>query len=275
VAFSKVRCYDRCVRLVLIATLAVGCSRPAARRDDVAPEARPASRADVSPAAGAAGADTLSGTASAAADAPRDASVDAPRAAIVDAPMAWSAEREKLTLEYRRVHSDPSAADLAIEPRVIVLHFTGGSSAASTRAYFDNTKIEASRKTLARGGAVNVSAHFVVDRDGTIYRLQPETRFARHCIGLNHVAIGIENVGDGARYPLTEAQVAADAALVRDLAARFPITHLLGHHEVMSFRDNAYYVELDRSYKNDKDDPGTTFMSSVRARVADLGLAGL
>jgi len=26
----------------------------------------------------------------------------------------------------------------------------------------------------------------------------PETWMARHCIGLNHVAIGIENVGDGA-----------------------------------------------------------------------------
>jgi hypothetical protein len=261
-----VRGYDRHGRLVLIAPLAVGCSRPAARRDDVAPESHPAPRIEVS---------ATTGDAPASARALLDASSDAPGVAIVDAPMGWSAEREKRTLEFRRVHSDRSATDISIEPRMIVLHFTGGSSAASTRAYFDNTKIEASRKALARGGAVNVSAHFVVDRDGTIYRLQPETRFARHCIGLNHVAIGIENVGDGARYPLTEAQVAADAALVRDLAARFPITHLLGHHEVMSFRDNPYYVELVPAYKNVKNDPGESFMSSVRARVADLGLAGL
>jgi N-acetyl-anhydromuramyl-L-alanine amidase AmpD len=185
-----------------------------------------------------------------------------------------SDERERLTLSYRRAHSDEAATDLTIEPRVILLHFTGGNSAASTRRYFDNVRIEASRKTLARGGAVNVSAHFVVDRDGTIYRLQPETRFARHCIGLNHVAIGIENVGDGAAYALTDAQVAADAALVRELASRFAITHLLGHHEVMSFRDNAYYVELDRTYANDKDDPGAAFMARVRERVADLRLQG-
>jgi N-acetyl-anhydromuramyl-L-alanine amidase AmpD len=252
------------VRFVLIAMVMLACSRPAARRDEVPPEAHLTPRG--------------SGTARVN-DAPSDAATaappDAPRAAIVDAPMAWSAEREKLTLSYRRAHSDRSAADLTIEPRVIVLHFTGGSSAASTRAYFDNPAIEASRKALARAGAVNVSAHFVVDRDGTIYRLQPETRFARHCIGLNHLAIGIENVGDGGRYPLTEAQVAADAALVRDLAARFPITHLLGHHEVMSFRDHPYYVELDAAYKNDKDDPGERFMTSVRERVTDLGLAGL
>jgi hypothetical protein len=262
------------VRIVLYATLAVGCSRPAARRDDVAPEVRsPATTTDR-------GGTTLAVTprvpdGAAPGTAPVDAPTDAPRAAIVDAPMAWSAEREQLTLDYRRAHSDKDAADLAIEPRVIVLHFTGGSSAASTRSYFDNTKIEASREALARGGAVNVSAHFVVDRDGTIYRLQPETRFARHCIGLNHVAIGIENVGDGKRYPLTDAQIAADASLVRDLAARFPITHLLGHHEVMSFREHPYYVELDPAYKNDKDDPGEQFMSSVRERVADLRLAGV
>lgn len=194
---------------------------------------------------------------------------------IVDAPMKWSAERAELTLEYRRQHSDPDAADLTITPHVIVLHYTAGDSAAATRTYFDNVRIEAGRKDLARAGAVNVSSHFLVDRDGTIYQLQPETRFARHCIGLNHVAIGIENVGDGDKHPLTDAQVAADAALVRDLAGRYPITHLLGHSEVMKFRDNPLYVERDASYKNDKPDPGDAFMAKVRARVADLKLAGL
>jgi hypothetical protein len=254
------------VRIVLIATLAVSCSRPAARRDEVAREAHVHT-----PAVGAAPAVT---SVDAAFAMPIDAAPDAPRATIVEAPMAWSTEREKLTLEYRRAHSDGSATDLAIAPRVIVLHFTGGNSAASTRAYFDNTRIEASRKALARGGAVNVSAHFVVDRDGTIYRLQPETRFARHCIGLNHIAIGIENVGDGKRYPLTDAQVEADAVLVRELSSRFAITHLLGHHEVMAFRSHPYFLELDPAYANDKDDPGERFMARVRQRVADLGLAG-
>jgi N-acetyl-anhydromuramyl-L-alanine amidase AmpD len=198
-----------------------------------------------------------------------------PAPAIVDAPMTWSAERETLTLEYRRQHSDPEAADLTITPHVIVLHYTGGGSAKATRAYFDNLRIERGRKDLARAGAVNVSAHFLVDRDGTIYRLQPATRFARHCIGLNHVAIGIENVGDGDRFPLTDAQVAADAALVRDLAGRYPITHLLAHSEVMKFRDDPLYVERDPAYRNTKPDPGAAFMAKVRARVADLHLKGL
>jgi len=54
---------------------------------------------------------------------------------------------------------------------------------------------------------LNVSAHFLVDRDGTIYQLMPETRMARHAIGVNHLAIGVENVGDERKWPLTEAQM--------------------------------------------------------------------
>ena len=199
---------------------------------------------------------------------------DSPGVAIVDAPMAWSAERERLTLAYRRAHSDPDAADLTIEPTVIVLHYTDGGSAKSTRAYFDTPTIEASRAELARAGKVNVSAHFVVDRDGTIYQLQPVTRFARHCIGLNHVAIGIENAGNESTFPLTAAQVDADAALIRELARTHKITRLLGHYEVMGFRTNPLYLERDPTYKNDKPDPGKAFMAKVRAKVSDLGLAG-
>ena len=197
-----------------------------------------------------------------------------PSLPVIEAPIAWTDERARLTLDYRRAHSDPGATDLTIEPQVIVLHATGGNSAHATRAYFDPPRIEAARKALARGGAVNVSAHYLIDRDGTIYRLQPETRFARHCIGLNHIAIGIENVGDGDRVPLTDAQVAADAALIRELCRRFRITHLLGHSEVMSFRSHPYYVERVSGYRNEKDDPGAQFMARVRERVADLKLAG-
>lgn len=243
----------------LVFAVAAGCSQPARdgapRPDD--PPARPAAvPVDAAEPVDAAAAPP-----------------DAPALAIVDAPMKWSDERARLTLAYRRRHSDEHARDLAIEPRVIVLHYTAGGSAKGTRGYFDNPRVEPSRKQLAAAGAVNVSSHYLVDRDGTIYRLQPETRFARHCIGLNHVAIGIENVGDEARWPLTEAQVRANAALVRELAARFPITHLLGHHEVMSFRAHPYYIERDPRYTNSKPDPGAAFMAKVRALVDDLGLS--
>ncbi len=249
------------MRIVLIIAVAVGCSstRDGASRPD--PQPQPPQPVAV--------------VADAAIELDAAVPIDAPLATIVDAPMKWSAEREQLTLAYRKLHSDAAATDVTIDPRVIVLHYTAGGSAKGTRNYFDNPRIEAARKELAKAGAVNVSSHFVVDRDGTIYRLQPETRFARHCIGLNHLAIGIENVGDEKKFPLTDAQVEADAALVRDLVARFPkITHLLGHHEVMSFRKNPYYVERDPDYANNKPDPGAKFMAKVRERVADLKLSG-
>jgi len=190
--------------------------------------------------------------------------------AIVDWPITWNEERERLMLGYRRAHSDPEATDLTIVPRVVVLHYTAGGSAKATHRYFDRTRLEEGRAKLRRGGAANVSAHFLVDRDGTIYRLQPETRMARHCIGLNHVAIGVENVGDGDRWPLTEAQVEANAALIRDLATRHPLTHVIGHHEAKAMEGHPYFVELVAGYRNVKPDPGDQFLRAVRSRIADL-----
>jgi N-acetyl-anhydromuramyl-L-alanine amidase AmpD len=269
--------------LVLVLTFGgAGCSSPGRSLDDErrlgrapAPSAG-AGTADPAASAepGAAGESGASGAsapdAAAAPDAP-----PAPGITIKDAPMPWGEERAALTLEYRRLHSDRAAKDLDITPRVIVLHYTGAGTASSARSTFAPARLGTSRPELQRGGAVNVSAHFLVDRDGTILRLQPETRYARHCIGLNHISIGIENVGDEAKWPLTEAQVAANVALVRDLARRFPITHLLGHHEAASFAGHAYFVELVRSYTNTKPDPGARFMKRVREAVADLSLAGL
>lgn len=194
--------------------------------------------------------------------------------AIIDRPIRWSPEREALTVAYRRAHQDPAAADSRIEPRVVVLHYTGGGSWKATWRYFDRARLERGRAALRRGGEVNVSAHFLVDRDGTIYRLLPETRMARHCIGLNHLAIGIENVGDGARWPLTAAQVEANAALVRDLARRYRITHLIGHSESVAMRRHPYWRERDPDYRNRKRDPGPAFLARVRARLGDLALAG-
>jgi N-acetyl-anhydromuramyl-L-alanine amidase AmpD len=156
---------------------------------------------------------------------------------------------------------------------MIILHWTGINSFESTWNYFNRTRAEAERKDLAAAGDVNVSAHFLVDRDGTIYQLMPETWMARHCIGLNHVAIGIENVGDE-RFPLTDAQAKADVALVRYLAAKYPITHLIGHMEYRAMERHAYFLERDPKYRNTKPDPGEGFMDKVRAMVADLKLQG-
>src|SRR5262249_21926382 len=133
---------------------------------------------------------------------------------IVDKPIPFDDERVKLTLEYRHRHEDPEIKDITIAPKVIVLHYTAGPTFRGTFEYFSGNHMEAARAKLAAAGDLNVSSQFLVDRDGTIYRLMPETQYARHCIGLNHVAIGVENVGDEQKWPLTDAQVDADARLV-------------------------------------------------------------
>lgn len=183
-------------------------------------------------------------------------------------------ERIQLTIAYRREHQDAKADDVIIHPKMVILHWTGNPTFESTWNYFNRTRAEPARAELAAAGEVNVSAHFLVDRDGSIYRLVPETWTARHCIGLNHVAIGIENVGDGEKFPLTGAQVNSDAALVRYLAGKYPITHVIGHQEYRRMEGHPYFLELNPKYRNTKPDPGADFMRQVRALVADLKLEG-
>ena len=205
---------------------------------------------------------------------PPPAADPAPPLPLVDRPITFDDARRALTLEYRRRHEGSEADGVTIAPRMVILHHTGGTSLDAAWRYFDRTRIEASRATLAGAGDLNVSAHFLVDRDGTIVRLLPETTFARHCVGLNHLAIGVENIGDGKAHPLTPAQVEANAALVRHLAARFPITHVIGHHEAVQMQDHPYFRELDPKYRTRKGDPGPAFLAAVRAKIGDLGLQG-
>jgi N-acetylmuramoyl-L-alanine amidase len=180
--------------------------------------------------------------------------------ALIEDLLPWTAEREALTVAYLRAHrtapltGDPDR-DTRMVPRAIVLHWTAGPTAASARATFAPARL-AGRADLADAGALNVGAHFLVDRDGAITRLAPDDRVLRHCIGLN----------------LTEAQVVANVALVRGLASRHPIEVLLGHLEYRRMEGSPLFEERDPAYRTAKPDPGAEFMARVRAGVADLGL---
>lgn len=185
--------------------------------------------------------------------------------------LPFSDTRKELTVAYRAAHT--GGGGLEIEPTGIVLHWTGGATMESAWATFAPTTLSG-RADVAAGGSLNVSAHFLIDRDGSIYRLMPDTWMARHCIGLNHTSIGVENVGDGGTWPLTPAQVAANAELIRYLVTKHPITWLIGHHEYRKMEGTPYFVETDPTYRTVKVDPGDAFMTEVRAAVADLGLQG-
>ena len=195
---------------------------------------------------------------------------------IVDRPISFSEARKDMTLAYIREHYGLAPPDIRITPRMIVLHWTAIDDLEASFRAFDAETI-AGRPDLAGAGEVNVSVQFLVGKDGAIYRLMPETWMARHVIGLNYAAIGIENVGTGSSDDdtLTGAQVAANIALVRYLVRKYPtIEYLIGHHEYTAFEGHPLWRERDAGYRTSKIDPGERFMGAVRAGVRDLGLKG-
>lgn len=238
---------------------------------------RPAPSPPVPPEPSAAWPDPVLDTAVTPVDPDEPGAKRVPDIEIVDWPITYDEERMRLTADYLRYHVGDEAisgdleADVTMVPRVIVLHWTGAPKAKSTWWSFDPVRHGAN---VDPERAVNLSTQFLVDRDGTIYRLFREDWVGRHTIGLNHLAIGIENVGGGRRWPLTEAQVDADAALVRHLAAKYPITHLIGHYEYRLMEGHPYFREVDPTFRTQKEDPGPEFLAAVRERVADLGLQG-
>jgi N-acetylmuramoyl-L-alanine amidase len=149
---------------------------------------------------------------------------------------------------------------------VLLLHYTGMQSG---QAAIDRLRDPAAR----------VSSHYVVEEDGTIWRLVPEHRRAWHA-GISHWraprtktsdprgmdtlngrSVGIEIVNPGHEWgyrPFPAAQMAAVTWLCQGVLARHPIppTNVVGHSDVAPDR---------------KDDPGELFDWPGLAR-AGIGL---
>ncbi|WP_457593145.1 N-acetylmuramoyl-L-alanine amidase [Hydrogenimonas sp.] len=191
---------------------------------------------------------------------------------IVDKPIRFGQERIELTREYIKTHYGLKRKNISITPRIIVVHYTAIADLNRSFAAFFPQKLPGFRSDISAASALNVSAHFLVDRDGTVYRLMDETVMARHVIGLNLYAIGIENVGgsDG-REDLTQPQLESNIALVGYLLSRYPrIEYLIGHYEYLRFEKSPLWLEKDPAYRTLKKDPGERFMRAVRARFPEL-----
>ena len=145
---------------------------------------------------------------------------------------------------------DGSAVDM------LVLHYTGIPNAADAQARLCDA-------------AAKVSAHYMVDEDGTVSRLVDEERRAWHAgeshwrgrDGVNATSIGIEIVNPGHEFgyrPFPEAQMAALETLCLDILARHPIParNVVGHSDVAPAR---------------KEDPGELF-DWARLAAAGVGL---
>jgi N-acetylmuramoyl-L-alanine amidase len=139
---------------------------------------------------------------------------------------------------------------------MLILHYTGMRDARSA--------IERLRSPEAA-----VSAHYVVDEDGTIYRLVEEAWRAQHAgvsfwrgaQDLNDRSIGIEIVNPGHEWgyrDFPDAQIAAVIGLCGGILARYPIParNVIGHSDVAPDR---------------KKDPGERFPWE-RLAAAGIGL---
>jgi N-acetylmuramoyl-L-alanine amidase len=192
---------------------------------------------------------------------------------IFDKPILFDEERKQLSLEYLEKRHGLKQTQPTIKPIMVVLHWTVIPSVEQTFNAFNKSKLPGARKEIATASALNVSSQFLIDRDGTIFRLLPDTVFARHVIGLNYCAIGVENIGSD-KNPLTPAQLVANEQLIRYLKSKYPIEYVIGHYEYTLFKNTPLWKETDPAYSTHKTDPGVDFMKKIRGQIKDLNIKG-
>ena len=194
---------------------------------------------------------------------------------IIDKPIDFGKERIAMTKSYIKQHYGLKVNNIKITPKIIVLHWTAEMSFNKSFKRLQPQKLLTDRKDIAKASLLNVSAQFLVARDGTIFRLMPENWMARHVIGLNYSSIGVENVGGkgNKKDDLTLAQRKSNILLVKYLKAKYPsIEYLIGHHEYRQMESTSLWLEKDKGYRTVKSDPGKKFMSDIRSAVKPLKL---
>ena len=154
-----------------------------------------------------------------------------PRPPIVWRKIPFGATRRAQMRGYSRRHYGIDSAALR-NPRVIVEHFTASGTFSSAFNTF-----AANAPDVELHERPGVCAHFVIDRDGTIFQLVSLRLMCRHTVGLNDRSIGIEHVGySDAEILGRPAQLRASLRLTRWLQARYGIRRrdVIGHAESLS-----------------------------------------
>jgi beta-N-acetylhexosaminidase len=164
-------------------------------------------------------------------------SLVAPKPHIVWKPIPYGAQRKAEMAAYAAKHYEIHSWRL--QPKVIVEHYTASNSFSSAWNAFASNAPDAELHELPGD-----CAHFIVDRDGTIYQLVRLNVMCRHTVGLNYVAIGIEHVGTSDAEILHDpSQLRSSLALTAWLVGRFHIRirNVIGHAESLS---SPYHREL-------------------------------
>ena len=190
----------------------------------------------------------------------------APQPTIVQKPIPFPRERKEQMAAYARRHYDIDSYRLR-EPKVIVEHYTVTSTFQQTFNTFAPDVADAELGELP-----GTCAHYVIDRDGTIYQLVPRSIMCRHTVGLNYTAIGIEHVGfsDGEILRNTR-QMAASLRLTRWLRCRYGIgvNNVIGHSE--SLRSRYHRERVERLKTQTHGDWTRASMRTYRSRLARKG----
>ena len=142
----------------------------------------------------------------------------APQPTIVQKPIPFPRERKEQMAAYARRHYDIDSYRLR-DPKVIVEHYTVTATFQQTFNTFAPNNPDPSSRSYP-----GTCAHYVIDRDGTIYQLVPRSIMCRHTVGLNYTSFGIEHVGESDGDVMgNKRQLAASLRLTRWLRCRYGI----------------------------------------------------
>jgi len=192
---------------------------------------------------------------------------------IFQKPIVFDGLRIKLTQEYIRKHYGDPASDIEFVPRMIAIHRSGIGTLSDSYEALKPPVLPRADTSSSANEEVNASVHYLVDRDGSIYKLMLDFFIAKHVRGLDRFAIGISNVGTS-ELPLTDAQLSANEQLIRSMIGKYGnVKWLINASEADVFKGHAMWEEKDVHYRTTAVDPGKEFMKSLRARLKDLSLA--
>ncbi|WP_225205690.1 N-acetylmuramoyl-L-alanine amidase [Novosphingobium huizhouense] len=151
-----------------------------------------------------------------------------------------------------REAASPNWNERKLPVTMVVLHYTGMQSADEALARMCDP-------------AAEVSAHYMIDEDGTVTRLVAEEKRAWHAgrsywrgvTDVNSASVGIELVNPGHEWgyrPFPDAQMEALAPLLADIVRRHnvPRANVVGHSDIAPAR---------------KSDPGELFDWDMLARL--------
>jgi len=194
---------------------------------------------------------------------------------IEQTPIKFEKTRIELTKKYIKTHYGLDVKNIEIIPKIILIHHTAINDYKDSLSRFKSQTLPSDRPEIQNAGALNVSTHFMVERDGTVHQLMPLNYMARHVIGLNYNSIGIENVGgENSKDNLTDAQLKANIELVKYLKNKFDtIEYVVGHYEYRCFEGHKLWLELDDGYRTKKDDPSIRFMQELRKNIDGFKVA--